>query len=121
MEEAGYVKMLQDQNGIEIYLNVEDDKVRAIGEKMNAINEDAYMNGYNWEAFLHYYLYKNAPEVLDGMNADPEAGMYAVGYRPTVTNQAKAERLMEIINSLFSNEQEIYRILQEEGDEIEWD
>ena len=74
MSETDYVKMFQSEDGtqIDIIFDVVDDKVMAIGEKMNAISKEAYMNGYNWEAFLHYYLAKNAPEVLEGLKEDPE-------------------------------------------------
>ena len=34
----------------------EVEKILAIGEQMNEINEEAYMNGYNWDAFFNYYL-----------------------------------------------------------------
>lgn len=30
-----------------VHLNIEADEVRAIGKEMEAINEEAYMNGYN--------------------------------------------------------------------------
>ena len=123
MSETDYVKMFQSEDGtrIDIIFDVVDDKVMAIGEKMNAINEEAYMNGYNWEAFLHYYLAQNAPEVLEGLVADPEADMYAAFYEATQENREKAGKFVEIIRSLIDNEKELYRILQEEGAEIEWD
>ena len=123
MSEKDYVKMFQSEDGtkIDIILDVVDDKVMAIGEKMNAICEEAYMNGYNWEVFLHHYLSKNAPEVLEGLVADPEADMYAALYENTQENQEKAGKFAEIIRSLIDNEEELYRFLQEEGAEIEWD
>ena len=39
----------------------------AIGERMNEICDQAYMNGYNWEAFLNSYLEENAPEIADAI------------------------------------------------------
>lgn len=36
-------------------------------------------------------------------------------------NETKAEKFMEIIHHLIENEQEPYRTVREEGDEIEWD
>ena len=79
------------------------------------------MNANNWEAFFSYYLKKNAPDLLDGMESDPEAGMYAAYYDLTPENEQKAERFAELITSLVENEEELYRIVQEEGGEIEWD
>lgn len=70
---------------------------------------------------MNYYLAKNAPEVLDGLVADPEADMYAAFYENTQENREKGGKFVEIICSLIDNEKELYRILQEEGAEIEWD
>jgi len=53
-----YVKVFNSDDYAEVCLYNSDQKVFEIGEKMNEINEYAYMNGYNWEAFLNCYLAK---------------------------------------------------------------
>lgn len=88
---------------------------------MNEINEEAYMNGYNWDAFFNYYLAKNAPDILENMESDPEAGSYAAYFEDTRENEERAKRFADIIISLIENEEDIYKILREKGDEIEWD
>ncbi len=118
---ADYVKINKSDDRVGIWFYNEDDKPFAIGEKMYAINESAYMNGYNWDAFFQYYLEKNAPEVLEGLESDPEAGSYAAYYDLTDKNEEKAKKFAEIIISLIENEEEIYRMIREEGDSIEWD
>ncbi len=118
---ADYVKINKNDAGIDVWFYNEEDKPFAIGEKMNEINEEAYMNGYNWDAFFNYYLTKNAPDILEGMDSDPEAGSYAAHFERTEENEEKAERFVEIIVSLIENEEELYRIVREEGGEIEWD
>ncbi len=118
---SDYVAVVKGDESISVCLYVEEDKILTIGEKMNAICEDAYMNGYNWEAFLNYYLEKNAPDVLEEMETDPEAGMYAAYYPTSPENEARANKFAEIIRSLIEDEEELYRIVEEEGDEIEWD
>jgi len=55
------------------------------------------MNGYNWEAFFNYYLGKNYPEILEGIDFDPEAGMFTVYYDYTPENEIKAEKFKAII------------------------
>ena len=97
----------------------EVEKILAIGEQMNEINEEAYMNGYNWDAFFNYYLGKNAPDILESMES--EAGSYTAYFEDTAENEQKAKRFADIIISLIENEEEIYKILREKGDEIEWD
>ncbi len=116
-----YIQIHSDENGIQVCFDIEQDKVMKIGEEMNAIQEDAYMNGENWDHFLQYYLAEYAPEVLEGMETDPEAGTYAAYYASTPEDAAKAEKLAAIITSLIEHPEEIYHILQEAGDEIEWD
>ena len=118
---SDYVAMMKSEDNVSVLLFVEEDIIMAIGEKMNAINEEAYMNGYNWEAFFSYYLTKYAPDVLEGMDADPEAGMYAAHYPLTPENESRAKKFVEIIRSLIENEEELYRIIREESSEIEWD
>lgn len=119
MEE--YVIVTKEEDYISICFYIEQQKPFTIGEKMNEINEEAYMNGYNWEAFFNYYLEKNEPELLDGLDTDPEAGMYAAYYDVTPENEVKAEKFGKIICALIENEEELYRIVREEGDAIEWD
>lgn len=98
-----------------------DGNLKKIGQNMEKINENAYMNGYNWEAFFNYYLMKNAPDILIGMSTDPEAGMYAAYFDLTPENEIRATKFMEIIQTLFKNEDELYSIVRENGEEIEWD
>ena len=78
------------------------------------------MNGYNWEALIEYYLQKNAPDLYDGVFSDPEAGMYAAYFYENKKNEDMAVRLAKIIVSLLENEEELYRMVREEGDKIGW-
>jgi len=121
MADKDYVITVKHADSISVCFYIEHDKPFAVGEKMNEINGDAYMNGYNWEAFFNYYLSGYAPDVLNGMNTDPEAGMYVAYYDLTFKNEARAERFVEIIRHLVENEDELYRIVREEGENIVWD
>lgn len=116
-----YININKSDETITLCFYIENAEIMAIGEKMNAINEEAYMNGYNWEAFLNYYLEQNAPDILEEMESDPEAGMYTAYYPLTEQNEIKANKFAEIICSLIENEEEIYKILRECSEEIEWD
>lgn len=59
-----YVQIYTNGYG-NIVLLFEDEKEKplAVGQKMYEINREAYMNGYNWDAFLNYYLAENAPDI----------------------------------------------------------
>ena len=63
----------------------------------------------------------NAPEILEDMETDSEAGSYVAYYDDGTANQEKVIRLAEIIVSLVENKEEIFKVLREKGNEIEWD
>ena len=87
-----YVQIYTNGSGnIVLLFQNEVEKTLAIGEQMNEINEEAYMNGYNWDAFLNYYLEENAPDILESMESDPEVGSYAAYFEDTAENEQKAK------------------------------
>ncbi len=118
---ANFAATVKHKNTISVCFYIEQDKIITIGEKMNEINDDAYMNGYNWEAFFNYYLPKYAPDVCENMKTDPEAGMYVAYYDLTPENEARAEKFVEIIKYLVEHEEELYCIVREDGENIAWD
>lgn len=118
---SDFIDITYGEEYISLNFFIENEEIAAIGAKMEKINPEAYMNGYNWEAFLNYYFEKNAPEVLEGMDSDPEAGMYVVYYDNTADNTGKAGKLAEIIRYLVGNPEDIYEIVRKHSDEIEWE
>lgn len=114
------VSVYEDYIAISFYN--ENDKPFAIGEKMNELVEDAYMNGYNWAAFFNAYLEENAPEILEVLEEDPEAGMYSAYINEVNENtKALAQKFGDMIEHLMENEEEIYDFLEEHAETIEWD
>ena len=79
------------------------------------------MNGYNWEAFFNCYLAQNAPELLEDMHTDPEAGMYVAYYDLTPENEAKADKFNEIIHKLVEEPELLYDFMREHAWDVEWD
>jgi len=116
-----YISISTYENEISMSFLIEWEKPLAIGKKMNELNENAYMNGYNWEAFFNYYLSKHASDVLEGLISNSEAGTYVAVYERTPENMIRVNKFVEIIRSLIENEDELYRIIREEGENIEWD
>lgn len=106
---------------VQVLLDAGDSRVMAVGEKMNALCPDAYMNGYNWEALFHRYLKEKDPDILEGMKTDPEADMYVAYWPLTPENEARAGRFETIVRSLIEDEEAICRFVEERGEEIEWD
>lgn len=111
----------EETESISVCFNIEHDKVMTIGEKMNEINESAYMNGYNWEALFNYYLEKHHPDLLEEMDTDPEAGMYVAYFEQNAENEKRADKLIEIIESLIENESVLYELIKNDAENIEWD
>ena len=118
---SDYVQVFNTESRVEVLLHAGDDRMIALGQKMEAANPEAYMNGYNWEAFFNYYLGKYSPDILEGMGTDPEADMYVALWPLSPENEARAAKFVEIIRGLVENESELIRIVQEEGGEIQWD
>lgn len=116
-----YLDINSDKENISLVFYIENKNIMEIGSKIERINSDAYMNGYNWEAFLNYYLQKQSPDVLENMDSDPEAGMYIAYYENVPENVVKVNKLEEIIEYLIENPDDIYEIVHEHGNEIEWD
>lgn len=115
------VTVLSNEDGIQISLDVQQDAVLQIGEMMQEIQEEAYMNGENWAVLFQYYLGKYAPNLLEGLESDSEAGMYVAYYdKVTPENHRKAMQLADLFNALLSHPEQIYQILRTTEDEIEW-
>ena len=55
-----YCALIETSSGFSVCLYVEQPEIMAIGQRMEELCPEAYMNGYNWEAFLQHYLQKNA-------------------------------------------------------------
>ena len=118
-----YVKVIvmEDQNIVSVSFAIESPKPYALGEKLNVIEEQAYMNGYNWAALLDYYLEMNLPDLLEGMKTDLEAGSYVAYYEDTPANRKKANLYADLISYLVENEEDLFQTVREDSEEIEWD
>lgn len=116
---SDFVTVTKHEPSVSVMFQVEADEVMAIGGKMEAINQQAYMNGYNWAAFLEHYLRSNHPDLADGLESDPEGGAYFAHYE--LGNEDKAKRFADVINGLVAKPETIYAYLKENGEEIERD
>lgn len=118
----GHIRLQELDDCISVSFDAGNEIIVAIGAKMQEMCESAYMNGYNWDAFINAYLEQNAPEILEEIDSDPEAEMYSVNINDTGdAGKAVAVRLKKILENLFDNEDEIFSFLDQNGDEIEWD
>lgn len=116
-----YIKIGKTDEYIDLAFYIENEQVMQLGGKLEAINENAYMNGYNWEALLNCCIEKNKPELCGCYDTDSEAGMYAAIFENSPEGEANAKAMTEIIEALIENESELLDFVREYGDEIEWD
>ena len=118
---SDYAVKMNLEKYTEVCFYIENPKVMAVAEKMEELCQDAYMNGYNWEAFFNCYLAINAPVLLEDMKTDPEAGMYVAYYDLTPENEAKAESFNKLIHKLVEEPELLYDFMREHAWDVEWD
>lgn len=118
---ADFIKLTEDDDSITVLFDIENESVMALGERLAEICEDAYMNGYNWDALLTCYLQKHAPSLLEDLETDPEAGLYAAYYEASDENRLRAQALTDLIAELISDGDELCEFVSEYAEEIEWD
>ena len=116
-----YLKIDFYDNNMDLTFFITNEKVFKIGEKINEINEDAYMNGYNWEALFNYYLEKYDPAIFEQIETDCEAGIYVAYFELTENNKKIVNKFASIIENFIENEEKLYNFIIEEGINIDWD
>lgn len=116
-----FVQVIRSDEYIIVSFDIENEAIMELGDRLNEIEEQAYMNGYNWDALIGYYLNINAPELLNGLESDPEAGMYTGYYDNNDENMAKAEKLAEYIRKMVDDPDKLCEFVKENGADIPWD
>jgi hypothetical protein len=132
---ADYVKKIITENPkcISICFFIEQNIVMEMGKKIKKTVSNTFgkiiirlfpnvalMNGYDWEAFINYYLQKNHLNILLNMQTDPEAGMYVAFYNFSAENEKKADKLIDIIIELMENESKLLEKIKTDGKLIKW-
>ncbi len=110
-----YIYLEQDSM---LIINLDNEYMLNLGEKINKIEEYAYMNGYNWDVFLRLYLQKLYPELLENLETDPEAAMYIAYYDDNNNNEKK---LFNIVKKFIENSDLVCDFLKRYGNEIIWE
>ncbi|MBO5163739.1 MAG: hypothetical protein J6B75_04760 [Ruminococcus sp.] len=116
-----YININRFDDCIDLAFYIDMEKVMSVGRKLEEINENAYMNGENWGILLDFYIEKNAPELIDTYEPDPEAGMYSAMFENSPEGEKAAQAMADIMISLVEDENKLIDFVSEFGDEIEWD
>lgn len=120
MKESFEIFESEDSN-IVLYLDIETDYLLKIGDEINLINNDAYMNGYNWSILFKFYLEKYNPDVLVDMLFDPEAGAFYASIPKSQINILKAETISNELQELINDRDKLLSFVEKYESIIEWD
>ncbi|MCU9533315.1 Imm51 family immunity protein [Streptococcus sp. CSL10205-OR2] len=110
--------LIYDADESFVSLDVSDPTVWAIATEVDD-TYDVYLNGYGWEVFLSHYWQETAPELLDGLEIDPEASSIVFFYSPA--NETLLKSLYENLKKLIENPHFISEYIKNNHDKIDWD
>ena len=119
-EESIQLIEIADLGSISVCLYNENDEVFEIGERIHATYEEAYMNGYNWDALIRFFG-KVDPDLVADFRTDPEAGMFTAVFDHSEENLEKAKRFEAHLHKLLADEAAIFKLIGENREQIEWD
>lgn len=108
------------ENIYSVTISIGNDKMMDIGNRMESIKKEAYMNGYNWEAFLKCYLENYVPHLANMIEHDPEAGLYAA-YPKGRNEKQIMTQYAHVLKSLLSDDENLLRIFTELKNDVLWD
>lgn len=117
------IKLLDPKEGELLLVCVynEMEGLYELGERIHARFEEAYMNGYNWDALIRYYVATLDPELMEEIETDPEAGSFAAYMPYSHSNIEKMKRFESHIRSMVSDELALMKFIEQNIDAIEWD
>lgn len=112
---------MPEHDSISVCVYNENEGLFELGERINARFEDAYMNGYNWDVLIRFYVARIDPALMAEIESDPEAGMYSAYMSHTPANLEKMRRFESHIRTLLADEAVLMNFIEEHYEEIEWD
>ncbi|NNJ26242.1 Imm51 family immunity protein [Alienimonas chondri] len=117
------IKLLEmpDHGSVSVCVYNEHDGLFELGERINARCEEAYMNGYNWDALIRFYVDRKDPELMAEVETDPEAGSYAAYMSYSPENVEKMRRFQAHVRSMVADEEALLAFVDAHKDDIEWD
>ena len=92
---------LEQYNCISICFNVGHEKPMQIGKIINKNDEDEGMNGYDWQEYIFNKVADK--DIFTGMETDTESGEVVIRYDLNEENEARANKLVAIIEDIVEN------------------
>ena len=117
------IKLLEmpEHNSISVCVYNENDGLFEMGNRINERVEEAYMNGYNWDALIRFYVGQKDAALMAEIESDPEAGMYSAYMPHSPENLEKMKRFQKLVVEMVSDEAALMAFIEEHQEEIEWD
>lgn len=116
------IMFFEHETCFSVVVNIEDDYIMNIGTELEKIDPRAYMNGYNWTAFIECFLRKFSPYYLDKLEHDPEAGTYAgIISKDIEGSELIAKQFKNILKELFNSPSLLISIVSYLKDDIHWE
>jgi len=117
------IKLIEmpEHGSISVCVYNENEGIFQLGERLNERFEEAYMNGYNWDALIRFYVGKVDPDLMKDVETDPEAGMFSAYMPHTADNLEKMRRFESHIRKLVSDEAALFKFIDENIEAIQWD
>ena len=117
------IKLIEmpEHSSISVCVSNEQESLLALSERINARFDEAYMNGYNWDALIRFYVASIDPKLMDEVKSDPEAGMYSAYMSYSPENLEKMKRFESHVRAMLADETALMRFIEDHYDEIEWD
>ncbi len=112
---------MEDLGSVSVCVFNEQEGLFELGERINERFEDAYMNGYNWDALIRFYVDKADPKLMEEVGTDPEAGSFSAYMDYSAENVEKMKRFREHVCKMVSDEDVLMQFIEDNLDDIEWD
>ena len=112
---------MPEHDNISVCVYNENDGLFALGERMYERFEEAYMNGYNWDALIRFYVGQKDPDLMAEVDTDPEAGMFSAYISFSPENIEKMKRFQAHVRSMVSDEDALMKFIEDNRESIEWD
>lgn len=111
---------MPEHGSISVCVYNENDGIFQLGERINERFEEAYMNGYNWDALIRFYVGKVDPDLMREVDTDPEAGMFSAYMSHSAENLDKMRRFESHVRKLLSDETALFKLIEDNVNDIEW-
>lgn len=120
-EESIVLLEMPEHDSISVCVFNEQTGLFELGERIGEKYEDAYMNGYNWDALIRFYVAQADPKLMTNIDTDPEAGSFSAYTSFSDENLEHMKAFRQLVLQMVADEEKLMAFIETHYDEIEWD